>query len=299
MIKRLLLISMLFSTSFSIVAQDLNVRVQVLSPKVQNTNKRTLETLQKSIEDFLNNTSWSNRVVHEQERIDASLLINITEWDGSSAFKAEAQVRSNRPVYNSSYNSPVLALSDRSFNFTYQEGQPLDYSDQQFTSSLSSLLAFYAYVIIGADADTFLPSGGNGAFQRATQVVANAQSSGQAGWSSSDNPDNRYWLSNNLTNREFEPIRKFNFQYHTEVLDKMSDNKAIVNEASNSFNILSPLNTYLQNGVYKQVFFSAKSGEFIEILKLMDMLSRLKSINLLKDIDPANAEKYEDLRKLN
>lgn len=299
MVKRILLFFILFNSTLFASAQDLNVTVKVLSPTVQNTNKRTLQTLQNSIEDFLNQTSWTNKTVLDQERIDASLLINITEWDGSSTFKAEAQVRSNRPIYNSSYTSPILALSDRSFNFNYQEGQALDYTDQQYTSNLTSLLAFYAYVIIGADADSFLLKEGNNAFQKANQVVTNAQNHGQIGWAANEGNDNRYWLSNNLSNKDFSVIRKFNYKYHTEIMDKLSDNKIILNQASDVFLELSSLNSYLPNDVYKQVFFSAKSDEFIEILKLMNRASRLKSLNLLEDIDPANAESYEILRKLN
>lgn len=296
MTKKFLLFSVFFCTFIYTNGQDLNARVQVLSPKVQNTNKRTLETLQGTIREFLNNRKWTNFNAQTHEKIDCYLIINIVEWDGSSGFKAEAQVRSTRPVYNTSYNSPILALSDPSFSFNYTEGESLDYSDQQFLSNLSSLLAFYAYLIIGADADTFLLTGGNEFFQKANQVVINAQNSNYPGWGSMERNDNRYWLSNNLLDRNFLPLREFSYLYHSSVLDNMADNKDAIDRASDLFPALSKVDQFAMGAIYNQIFFTAKSDELAEMIKLMNMPERLKSISLLKKIDPSHSEKYENTR---
>jgi hypothetical protein len=299
MIKKILLIS-LFSCYFIYAnGQDLNAQVQVLSPKVQNTNKRTLEVLQSTIRDFLNNRKWTSYNVQSHERIDCYFVINIVEWDGSSQFKAEAQIRSTRPIYNTSYNSPILALSDPYFSFNYTEGEPLDFTEQQFSSNLSSLLAFYAYLIVGADADSFLPAGGNEFYQKANQIVINAQNSNFPGWGSIEKNDNRYWLNDNLLDRNFLPIREFSYAYHSQVLDQMVNNNSIINSVSILFSALIKVDRFAMGAVYNQVFSTAKSDEFSEMLKLMNTPERLKSISILKEFDPSNAYKYEYLRQNN
>ena len=299
MITRILLLGTFLCFFVQAVAQDLNAQVQVLSPKVQNTNKRTLETLEGTIRDFLNNRKWTNYRVQSQERIDCYFIVNITEWDGSSNFKAEAQIRSTRPVYNSSYNSPILALSDPSFNFSYTEGEPLDFNGQQFNSNLSSLLAFYAYLITGTDADSFLPAGGNEYFQKANQIVINAQNSNYPGWGSIERNDNRYWLNSNMLDRNFLPMRQFSYQYHSMILDQLADNILIINAASTLLDELSKVDRFAMGAVYNQIFFTAKSDEFAEMLKIMNATERLKSISILKNIDPSHSEKYENLRRIN
>lgn len=299
MIKQILLLSFLSCFFIQAIGQDLNAQVQVLSPKIQNTNKRTLETLQGTIRDFLNNRKWTQFNVQAQEKIDCYLVLNITEWDGSSNFKAEAQVRSTRPIYNTTYSSPILALSDTYFSFKYTEGEPLDFSDQQFSSNLSSLLAFYAYLIIGADADTFTPDGGDPFFQKANQVVINAQNGGFPGWSSSEKSNNRYWLISNLLDKNFQGFRTFSYNYHTVVLDNMADNRSVINTASKLLPELKRTDPYSMGATYNQVFFSAKSDELAEMLTLMNMQERLNSITILKEVDPSNATKYENLRSIN
>src|SRR3546814_11741627 len=129
-----------------------------------------------------------------QERIDFSFVITINSWDGSSNFTAQAQIVSTRPVFNTSYNSPVLSMSDNNFNFNYTEGQLMDYSDQQYMSNLTSLLAYYAYIIVGLDADTFEQNGGTPFYTAARHIVNNAQNTGFSGWSSMSGMSNRFWL---------------------------------------------------------------------------------------------------------
>jgi len=300
MVKQLVLFFFLFGSTINVFCQDLNARVQVLSPKVQTTNKRTLEALETTIRDFLNNRKWSKHQIQAQERIECNVIITIADWDGSSNFKGEAQVRSFRPVFNTSYNSPILALSDPSFDFTYTEGEPLDFSDQQFNNNLGSLLAFYAYLIVGADTDSFEELGGTSAFQQANQVVINAQNSNFEGWRSVENKGNRYWLINNLLDPNFNAFRQFSYQYHLQGLDKLTDNKlSSATKISGFFPMLLTVDLFATGSVYNQVFFSAKSDEFCGILALMNTQDRMKSITALKTADPANSNKYENLRTIN
>jgi len=140
----------LICLGFTAAAQDLNARVQVLAPKIQTTNKRAFQQLETAMKDFLNGRKWCADPVLPQERFDCTFVLNVTTWDGNSSFSGELQVQSSRPVYNSSYTTSLLIVNDKDIDFTYDQGQSIDYSDQNFTSNLSSIMAFYAYVIIGA-----------------------------------------------------------------------------------------------------------------------------------------------------
>lgn len=206
-------------------AQDLNARVQILTPQIQSVNKRIVETLETAITDFLNGRKWSNDSFRPQERIDCNLVITITEWDGSSPnFKAEAQIQSSRPVYNASYNSTLLNLSDKNFDFYYTEGQALDFSEQNYIANLSSLLAFYAEVIVGLDYDSFSNLGGSPYFTKAQTTLNNSQNSSNLGWKAFEGLRNRYWLIENLNNKSFLPLRAALYRYHRNGLDEMADN---------------------------------------------------------------------------
>jgi len=298
-LRTLPLVVVLFFLSFfhTGLAQDLNARVQVLSPQVQNTNKRALEVLEKAISDFLNNRTWSANQVQPQERIDCSFVITINTWDGSSNFTAQAQVISTRPVFNTSYNSPVLTISDNNFNFNYTEGQLMDYSDQQYMNNLTSLLAYYAYVIVGLDADTFEENGGTPFYTAAQNIVNNAQNTGFTGWRSMEGTNNRFWLVNNLLDRRYQPLRDFLYSFYLNGLDTMSDNAP---QARKTILDLLPrlqqVDRLAQGAVFNQVFFTAKSDELIGIFSGMGPQERVQAYNILAEVDPANVNKYENLR---
>ena len=294
--KLFLLVFFVCSTCFA-MGQDLNARVQILSPQVQNTNKRALEVLEKAISDFLNNRTWSANQIQPQERIDCSFVITINAWDGSANFTAQAQIISTRPVFNTSYNSPVLSISDNNFNFNYTEGQLMDYSDQQYMYNLTSLLAYYAYIIVGLDADTFEANGGTPFYTAAQNIVNNAQNTGFNGWRSMEGMNNRFWLVNNLLDRRYQPIRDFLYSFYLRGLDKMADN---TQEARKTILDLLPslqqVDRLAQGAVFNQVFFTAKSDELIGVFSGMGPQERVQAYNILAEVDPANANKYESLR---
>lgn len=295
--KYLLLLTLLI-LSKSIYSQDLNARVQILAPQIPNSNKRTLDVLETSIKDFLNGRRWSTDALQAQERIDCNFVITITDWDGSSNFKAEAQIQSNRPIYNTSYSSTILNISDKDFDFNYSEGQTLDYSDQSYISNLGSLLAFYAYIITGMDYDTFSKFGGTAYFQKAQTVLNNAQNAPNTGWKAFENLRNRFWLVENLTNKSYNPIRESMYNYHRDGLDVMAENSSKGRKAI--FSLLPQLqkiDKQKQGSLLNQLFFTAKSDELINILNSADQQERMKAFNILSDIDPANSLKYEALKK--
>lgn len=279
-------------------AQDLNARVQVLSPKIQTSNKRVFQVLENAIKDFLNNRKWSADQILPQERIDCNLVLNITAWDGSSKYSGELQVQSTRPIYGSTYNSTLLTVNDKDFDWTYTEGQLLDYNDQTFQSNLTSVLAYYAYIIIGMDYDSFSKFSGTPYFAKAQTIVNVAQSASYKGWNAFDNNHNRYWLAENLNNKRYSVIREFNYNYHRNGLDLMSDNPANARKSIAALlPDLSQIDRQSLGAMLPQLFFTAKSDEFVSVFSIADPQTKMKAYNILNGVDPSNGNKYQALQK--
>jgi hypothetical protein len=280
------------------VAQDLNARIQIVSPKIQSTNKRVFQTLETAMKDFLNGRKWSADAILPQERIDCNFVLNITAWDGSSNFSGELQVQSSRPVFNSSYTSTLININDKDIDFTYTEGQTIDYTDQNYQSNLSSIMAFYAYIIVGMDYDTFSRYGGSPYFLAAQTVVTNAQTGGSKGWKAFDGTINRYWLSENLNNTLYQPLRSFVYDYHRQGLDVMSDNPGKGRKVISALlPILAQVDRQRLGAMYPLVFFTAKSDELVSIFNKAASQERLQAMNILSQVDPANGLKYQALQK--
>jgi hypothetical protein len=298
MMKVLSIYILLFLMCGFASAQDLNATVQVLSPKVQATNKRILQTLETSMKDFLNGRKWSQDNILPQERIECTFILNVTTWDGNSNFSGELQVVSVRPVFGSGYTSTLLNTLDKDISFTYTEGQTMDFSDQAYQGELTSILAFYAYVIVGLDYDSFSRYGGTPYFAAAQTVVANAQGSSAKGWKAFDGNTNRYWLQENLNNRIYQPLRSFMYDYHRNGLDLMSDNAGKGRKAIfDLMPTLSQVDLTRVGGMFPLVFFTAKRDEFVSIFTNADPQQKVQVINILSQVDPANGLKYQALQK--
>ena len=278
-------------------AQELNARVQLLAPTVSNLNPATLQMLQDAMRSFLNNNRWSADTYLPQERIECNFVITVKAWDGNSGYQAEAQIQSSRPVFGSSYNSTLLNLSDRDFNFTYTEGQPLDFSEQTFLNNLSSTLAFYAYTIVGLDKDSFSRLAGTPSFARAQQVMNVAQTSGNAGWKAADGLRNRYWLNENLLNNNYLLLREFIYSYHLQGLDLLAqDQNTAARNLYKSLTDLSGLDKQRLGAYFPNIFFSGKSDEFANVFSGLNAAQKRSALDLLARIDPANAGKYEAMK---
>jgi hypothetical protein len=279
-------------------AQDLNARVQVVSPKIQSTNKRVCQTLETAMKDFLNGRKWSADAILPQERIDCNFVLNITAWDGSSSYSGELQVQTSRPVFNSTYTSTLLNTLDKDIDFTYSEGQTIDFTDQNFQSNISSIMAFYAYIIVGLDYDTFSRFGGTPYFSAAQNVVINAQTSSYKGWKAFDGTVNRYWLAENLNNKLYQPLRSFMYDYHRNGLDVMAENSGKGRKTISALlPTLSQLDRQRVGAMFPLVFFTAKCDELVSIFSKADSQDRLQAMNVLSQIDPANGLKYQVLQK--
>lgn len=292
--KHLFIYIILCCCVLSAQAQDLNARVQVLSPKIQTSNKRIFQSLETAMKDFLNGHKWSADQILPQERINCSFTFNITAWDGSSTFSAELQVQSTRPVFNATYNTTLLNVNDKDFDFTYTEGQSIDYSDQTFQNNLSAVMAFYAYVIVGMDYDSFSRMGGTPYFAAARNIVTNAQSSPYKGWKAFDSNLNRYWLSENLNNKVYADLRSFMYDYHRNGLDMMADNATKGRKVINGIlPVLSQLDRQRIGSMLPTLFFLAKGDELVSIFSQSDPQERAQAMNILSQADPANGNKYQ------
>jgi len=296
--KQLSIYIALFLLSLAASAQDLNARITVLAPKIQTTNKRVFQSLETAMKDFLNGHKWLTENVLPQERLDCNFILNITTWDGGSNFAGELQVQSSRPVFNSNYNTTLLSVNDKDFEFTYTEGQTIDYSDQNFQSNLSSVMAFYAYVIAGVDNDSFARFSGTPYFNLAQTVVTNAQASSYKGWKAFDSNTNRYWLAENLNNKVYAPLRSFMYDYHRNGLDVMADNAANGRKAISALlPALAQLDRQRLGAMFPLVFFTAKCDELISLYAHTDTQPRIEALNIFTQADPANGIKYQELQK--
>ncbi|MGZ3750943.1 MAG: type IX secretion system protein PorD [Mucilaginibacter sp.] len=296
--KKLGIYILLLCFARSAPAQDLNARVKVISGKIKTSNTHIFQSLETAMKDFLNGRKWSTNNILPNERIDCNFVLNLTNWDGSSGFSGELQIQSSRPVYNSTYTSPLLNINDKDFDFTYAEGQTIDYSDQNFQSNLSSVMAFYAYIIVGMDYDSFSKMGGTPYFNAAQSVVINAQSASYKGWKAFDGNTNRYWLTENLNNKAYVVLREFVYDYHRNGLDVMSENSGKGRKAiTDLLPSLSQVDRQRTGSMYPLIFFTAKSDELVSIFSKADSREKAEAFNVLSQIDPANGNKYLEIKK--
>jgi len=290
----------LLSTVTVTLAQELNCTIKVITPQLQTADPKVFEDMQKAVYEFMNNRRWTADIFSQQERIECSMLINITKELASDKYQAQVTIQSNRPVYNSSYNSTLLNLVDKEWTITYTQYQPLEYNDNASLSELTSLLAYYAYIIIGMDYDSFSPKGGTPYFQKAQNIVNMSQNSDSKGWKSFESTRNRYWLVENILNQKYDNIRLAVYKYHREGMDKMYDNPDEARKViSDCFSMLSKVHEEYPNSMFMQNFFSAKSEEIINIFSKATPQEKTTAVNTLVKLDASNSQKYQAILKSN
>ncbi|TCO08885.1 type IX secretion system protein PorD [Natronoflexus pectinivorans] len=291
-----LMVLLMFIISYPLAAQELRARVQVVAPGVQGTNRAVFETLQTSIMEFLNGQQWTEHKFNPEERIDCTILINIREVIGSDEFRGTIQIQARRPVYNSSYNTPLLNYLDQNLHFRYIEYETLVYNPSNIESNLVAILAYYAYIVLGFDYDSFSQRGGTPYFQRAEQIVNMMQNARESGWRSFESQRNRYWLVENLLNEHHTPLRNAFYQYHRRGLDMMADrvDEGRSNIAS-SLELLQRVHRQRPNSFALGFFFDAKSEELVNIFSNSPSMERGRVVNLLSEVDPTNSDKYQQI----
>jgi hypothetical protein len=295
----ILIISSMLLT-FSLSSQEILCTVQVNSQQIQGTDKRVFETLTTALNEFINSRRWTNYDFKTNERIECTMVLNIRERPSPDLFKASLNVVASRPIYGTTYNSVLLNYIDQQFDFEYIEFQAMDYQDNQFTSNLTSVIAYYVYLILGLDFDTFSAFGGTPYYQKAEEIVNTAQSGGYNGWSSSDDKRNRYWLVENYLNKTYSDVRAFLYEYHFKGMDKMSENpqqgRAVI---ASSLELLRSAHKERPGLFAIQLIIDAKKDEFVNIFKEGNPTEKTNAIAILKEIDPANSSTYSKINERN
>jgi len=300
MIKKIVFLFIGLSLSLFIKAQELRCNVSVVSSQIQGTNKQVFQTLQNAIYEFMNNTAWTNHIYSTEERIDCNIMINLTDHSGDE-FTGSIQVQSRRPVFNTSYNTTILNFKDDDVKFNYVEFQPLEFSMTEHRSNLTSILAYYAYVIIGLDYDTFSLLGGTEYFQKAEQIVTNSQNVPEKGWKAFEGRKNRYWLVENILNDRYKGIREFMYRYHRLGLDIM-ESKDAQGRASIAQNLELLQKVYRQKPdpylFFFELIMNSKSDELVNVFSESFMAEADRVYNILVEIDPVHSEKYKKIKEL-
>ena len=283
-------------------AQELNCTVTIISDQIEGSNKQVFETLKQGIEEYMNQNRWTNMTFAETEKIECSMLIVVKQVLGNS-YSCEMTLQSRRPVYGTTYTTPLLNFKDNAFNFTYQEFDRIEWQQNQFTTNLTAMLAYYCYLIIGHDLDSYQRLGGTPCFRMCEEIVnacqsASMEGSEQKGWLAFDSNRNRYALINNLQDEAFKKYRNFYYEYHRLGLDEMSGN--VTNGRARIAEGLPVLKeayrarpaTYVIN-----TFLDAKADELVDIFRKGTDKEKKEVYDLLIDIDPTRQNTYDRMNE--
>jgi hypothetical protein len=293
--KYILLLAVTLSIG-SINAQELNAQVLVNADLVNQTNQQIFKTLERSLNEFLNTQVWTNQDLLPQEKITCSFVFNLTNYSNDQ-FEATLQVQSQRPVFDTNYDTPILNFLDRDIVFNYQEFQPLFFNQSSFESNLVSLLSFYAYVILGLDADTFTENGGAQYYEQALQVLNLAQVTSRKGWKPSDGTRNRFWLIDNLRANTFREYRQALYEYHRAGLDQLTTTPLEGKEAiMKAIQQLEPLFLRRPNAFLLQIFFDAKVEEIVNLFKEGPKVDFKETEAVLKKIAPFFGSRWKQIK---
>ena len=299
--RKIVFIVLLFVCS-CLSAQELNCSVTINSDQIEGSNKQVYSTLETSIEEYMNQNRWTNMTFAEQEKIECSMMI-IVKSVTDNLYTCEMTLQSKRPVYGTTYTTPLLNLNDASFNFTYQEFDRIEYQQNQFTTNLTAMLAYYCYLIIGHDMDSYQRLGGTPYFQACEEICNACQSVSmdnieQKGWLAFDSNRNRYALINNLLDEAFSKYRNYYYDYHRLGLDEMSANVTngrariaegipVLKEAYRARPATYVINTFLD----------AKAEELVDIFRKGTDKEKTDVYNLLMDIDPTRQNTYDKINQ--
>ena len=276
-------------------AQEFNCTVKVIAPKIANVEASVFESLEDGIREFMNGRRWTNDNFEFEELIECAMQITIIEAIGNTKFSGSIQVQSNRPVYNSDYKTPMLFIIDGDFEFEWINGSSILFNPGQHRDNLSSTLAYYAYMMIGLDYDSFGLETGSDYFLKAQTIVANAQNSGRNGWIANQGKQNRYWLIENMLSQTFRPLRLCMYNYHRRGLDLLeSDLEGARLNIADALIEMRSTNRIRPGSYNMQVFFLAKSDEIIKLFGPAPEAERVRLLPGLKQMDPGNISKYDE-----
>lgn len=288
--------------AISTMAQEINCTVSINSEQIEGSNKQVFETLKQTVEEYINQNKWTNLTFAEQEKIECSMLIIVNKAE-DNMYACEMQLQSRRPVYNTTYSTPLINFRDNNFNFTYQEFEQLEWQQNTFTTNLTAMLAYYCYLILGIDMDSYQRLGGTPFFQACEDIVSTCQSASmdskeQKGWLAFDSNRNRYALINNLMDEAFKPYRNFFYEYHRLCLDEMSTNVPNARaRIAKGLPVLKEANRARPATYVINTFLDAKVDELVSIFSKGTAEEKKQVYDLLMDIDPTRQNIYENITK--
>jgi hypothetical protein len=286
----------LFLSVFCANSQELKAIVSINTDQVTSVNPQIFKNLEKQVFDFLNNTKFSEKVVKQIEKINCSFFFIVTKFE-SNNFEASLQVNSSRPVYNSTFTTPILNINDKDVSFKYIEFENLIYDQNTFTSNLVSILSFYANVIIASDADTFSDKGGTDSYETALNITNVAQSSGFSGWVQTGKKTTRFNLISDLMSNTFDAYRETLYEYHINGLDKMADDlKQGKLGIVNAIDTLLKVHKVRPNSLLARTFFDTKTDEIVDIFNGGPGIDTVKVKDNLATISPLNSSKWNKIR---
>ncbi|MGY5353278.1 type IX secretion system protein PorD [Wenyingzhuangia sp. IMCC45467] len=294
------LIFCFFLLAFSLVkAQELNCNVTVNADQIQVSNNQIFKTLENSLTEFMNQTQWTNVAFKDHEKIKCAVTILLTEQKSTNTFVGTIQVQASRPVYNSSYYSPLLNYKDNSFSFQYTEFQPINYNPNGFESNLVSTLSYYAYLILGMYVDTFSLQGGTPYLNTALAIANQAQQSGYLGWENSKGNITRFTLVDNMLASASELYRKLMFQYHYDVMDVFERNqKAAASKMIQQLQLLEKMYDENPNSFMIRIFMDAKADEIVNIFQNNSAVDTSELVSILKRVSSTNSKKWRQINSL-
>lgn len=294
---KLFLVLILFLFTQILAAQELNCVITVNADKISGSNKQVFTTLQQSLNEFVNQTQWTNLRVKNQEKINCALTITINAQPSTNRFEASIQVQAARPVYGSSYSTPIINIKDNDFNFNYTEFEALNYNAISFESNLLSTIVYYVYVILGTDADTFALNGGASYFKQAKDVAVLAQQNGGPGWLDELGLQNRFLLIDNLTSSKLSQYKTIVYNYHRLGMDLFYQDKIKAKNALEAAILqLEELDNQSYGNSIFRLFFDAKSDEIVNIFSDGQRSSKMNQmIEVLQKISPTNSTKWQKI----
>ncbi|SDJ74941.1 protein of unknown function [Catalinimonas alkaloidigena] len=282
-------------------AQELNCNVVIVDDAVQNVDRSIFPQMQTSIANFMNTRRWTGDSYSVEERINCNLVITLDNERGNlpqGQYNARVQIQSSRPVYGTNYQTLVFNYLDQSWKFEYTQNQPMDFNENSYSSQLTSLLAFYANIILGYDYDTFSKMGGRNFFLKAQQIATNASQSGGTGWKAFDGTNERYWLTENMLNPQVEPFREGLYNYYRLGLDNFQ--KDADQARAQALDMLTKIQTVRKQKpicLVANLFFDTKRDELISMFTKGAPQEKQQAYNLLAELDPTKTDQYEELVK--
>lgn len=295
-LKTLLNLFLFTGFIFASQAQQIEAQFVVNADFVNQTNQQIFETLEQSVNEFINTKDWTGEEINPEERVQCTFVLNLTGFSGSS-FEGTLQVQVERPVFNSNFNTPIFNFLDKDIRFVYQEYQPFFYNPATYESNLISLLSFYVFFALGVEADTFAPNAGSPYYKVAQQIVNLAQQNGQKGWNQNDGNRNRFWLIDTVLSNTFKEYRSVQYSYHREGMDQMYENPEKAKIAIiKALEGLTPLFNRRPNAFLIQTFFDAKSDEIVDVFSGGPAVDTRNLSQTLSQIAPFFGPKWKRIK---